>query len=123
KDLAKATERSFVAAYQQAALDAYADVETALVQVANSGIALDHLTREVAAAQEAFQIASLQYREGAADLFNVLQAQQTLFSAEDQVAQTVLANRQASVHLFEALGGGWQEAPQDRTQLAQNRTK
>jgi hypothetical protein len=34
------------------------------------------------------------------------------------LAQTELANRQAIVHLFEALGGGWQEAPADRTQLA-----
>ena len=28
------------------------------------------------------------------------------------------ANREAAVHLFEALGGGWQEAPEDRTQMA-----
>ena len=49
----------------------------------------------------------------------MLQAQQTLFSAEDQLVQVMLANRQAAVHLFAALGGGWQEAPEDRTQLAE----
>src|SRR6185437_14927535 len=68
KDFAKATEQAFIAGYQSAALNAYADVETALVQVANSRRAADHLTREVAAAREAFQIGSLQYRQGAADL-------------------------------------------------------
>ena len=120
KDLAKATQEAFVAGYQGAALNAYADVETALVQVANTSRAMDHLTREVAAAREAFQIGSLQYRQGAADLLTVLQTQQTLFLAEDQLAQSTLANRQAIVHLFEALGGGWQEAPADRTQLATN---
>jgi len=120
KDLAKATQESFIAGYQSAALNAYADVETALVQVANSSRAEDHLSREVQAAREAFEIASLQYRQGAADLLTVLQTQQTLFQAEDQLAQSALANRQAIVHLFEALGGGWQEAPDDRTQVAAN---
>lgn len=120
KDLAKATQESFVAAYQNAALNAYADVETALVQVANSSRAVDHLLREVDAAREAFQIASLQYRQGAADLLTVLQTQQTLFQAEDQLAQSALANRQALVHLFEALGGGWQEPEADRTQVVAN---
>ncbi len=120
KDLAKATEQSFIAGYQSAALNAYADVETALTQVANTSRAVDHLTREVEAAREGFGIASLQYRQGAADLLTVLQTQQTLFQAEDQLAQSALANRQAIVHLFEALGGGWQEAPADQTQIVAN---
>ena len=64
----------------------------------------------------------LQYRQGAADLLTVLQAQQTLFSAQDQLAQTVLANRLAAIHLYEALGGGWVEPAEDRTQVAENET-
>jgi multidrug efflux system outer membrane protein len=119
KALAEATQKEFVAAYQSAVLNAYADVETALVQVANAGSAEAHLRREVEAAGEAFAISQLQYRQGAADLLTVLQAQQTLFSAEDQLAQTVLDHRQAAVHLYEALGGGWVESPDDRTQFAQ----
>jgi outer membrane protein TolC len=47
----------------------------------------------------------------------VLQSQQTLFSAEDQPAQTTLAHMQAVVHLYEALGGGWVEGPDERTQF------
>jgi outer membrane protein TolC len=119
KDLADATEKEFVAHYQSAALNAYSDVETALIQVANNRKAEDHLRREVAAAQEAFEITQLQYRQGTTDLLNVLQAQGQLFGAEDQLAQTVQASRQASVHLYEALGGGWVENPDDRTQMLQ----
>jgi outer membrane protein TolC len=48
----------------------------------------------------------------------VLQAQQTLFSAQDQLVQTLLSNRLASVRLYEALGGGWVERQEDRTQTA-----
>jgi NodT family efflux transporter outer membrane factor (OMF) lipoprotein len=118
KDLAGGVQQELVANYQSAALNAYADVENALVQVAKSNDAQAHLKREVDAANQAFQISQLQYRQGAADLLTVLQAQQTLFSAEDQLVQTVLANRQASIHLYEALGGGWVEKPEDRTQFA-----
>jgi multidrug efflux system outer membrane protein len=121
KDLADATQQEFVAHYQGAALNAYSDVETALTQVANNRKAEDHLRREVDAAKEAFQITELQYRQGAAgaDLLNVLQAQQQLFGAEDQLAQTIQASRQSTVHLYEALGGGWVENPDDRTQMLQ----
>lgn len=117
RDLAKAVQSEAVAQYQTAVLNAYADVETALVQYANTGRSEQHLRNLIKAAREAFEISQLQYRQGATDLLNVLQAQQTLFSAEGQLAQMTLANRQAAVHLFEALGGGWQEAPQDRTQV------
>jgi outer membrane protein, multidrug efflux system len=120
KDLADATQQEYVAQYQSAALNAYADVETALIQVANNHSAEDHLRREVDAAGEAFAISQLQYRQGATDLLNVLQAQQTLFSAEDQLAQTILASRQSTVHLYQGLGGGWVENPEDRTQLVEN---
>jgi outer membrane protein, multidrug efflux system len=69
-----------------------------------------HLGHEIEAAREAFQIAELQYRQGTTDLLTVLQSQQTLFSAGDQLVQTTLARMQAMVHLYEALGGtGWSD--------------
>ncbi|HEY4276057.1 MAG TPA: efflux transporter outer membrane subunit [Rhizomicrobium sp.] len=117
KDLAEATQREYVASYQKSALNAYADVEFALTEVANTSKAEGHLRRLIQAAQEAFEISQLQYRQGAADLLTLLQAQQTLFSAQDQLAQTMLSNRLAAIHLYEALGGGWTESPQDRTQF------
>jgi outer membrane protein, multidrug efflux system len=117
KDLAYATQEELVADYQSAVLNAYADVESALGQVANYAREEDHLRREVDAAQEAFGISQLQYRQGVADLLNVLQAQQTLFEARDDLAQAKLARLQALVHLYEALGGGWQEPSRDRTQF------
>ena len=118
KNLAQATQQELIASYQSAVLNAYADVENALGQETNNSRAEIHLGREVEAAREAFKISQLQYRQGATDLLTVLQAQQTLFSAEDQLAQTTLAHMQAVVHLFEALGGGWIEPTEERTQFA-----
>jgi len=118
--LAEGVQKEFIANYQGAALSAYADVENALTQLANTDRAQAHLKAEVEAAREAFEISQLQYRQGATELLTVLQAQLTLFSAQDQLAQITLANRQAAVHLYEALGGGWQERPEDRTQVVEN---
>jgi multidrug efflux system outer membrane protein len=117
KDLAYATQEQLIASYQGAVLNAYADVESALGQVRNFAAEEEHLHREVDAAREAFQISELQYRQGVADLINVLQAQQTLFGARDALAQARLARLQATVHLYAALGGGWQEPARERTQF------
>jgi multidrug efflux system outer membrane protein len=118
KNLAQATQSELIASYRSAVISAYADVENALGQVTNNTRAEDHLEREVEAAREAFEISQLQYRQGTTDLLNVLQAQQTLFLAEDQLAQTRLAHMQAVVHLFQALGGGWVQRSEERTQFS-----
>ena len=117
KRLAEARQQELVASYQNTILNAYADVESALIEVANTAAAEDHLRHKVEASHEAFEISQLQYRYGTADLLTVLQAQQTLFSARDQLAQVTFANRRAAVHLYQSLGGGWLENREDRTQI------
>lgn len=52
-------------------------------------------------------LAELRYREGADSLLAVLDAQRTLFSAQDQLAQLRQARLAAAVNLYKALGGGW----------------
>ena len=58
-------------------------------------------------ARVALRLAEIRYREGADDLLTTLDAQRTLFQAEDQLAQIRLSRLQASVSLFKALGGAW----------------
>jgi outer membrane protein, multidrug efflux system len=58
-------------------------------------------------AQRSLRLAEIRYREGVDDLLTVLDAQRTLFQAEDQLAQIRLSRLQASIGLFKALGGGW----------------
>lgn len=117
KALADAKQEELIASYQGAVLSAYADVVTALGQVMNERQVEEHLRREVDSASQAFEIAELQYRQGAGDLIVVLQSQQTLFAARDQLVQTTLARMQAGIHLYESLGGGWIEQTDDRTQF------
>ena len=66
------------------------------------------LDRAVASAREAERLASLSYRSGQVDLLQVLDAQRTLLSLEEQdtIARGNLAN--AHIQLCKALGGGGQ---------------
>ncbi len=106
-DVAASRERELVENYRKAVLAALADVESALA--ASGRTAEQELLQEqvVEQARLALKLAEIRYREGADDLLTVLDAQRTLFQAEDQLAQIRLARLQASVGLFKALGGGW----------------
>jgi outer membrane protein, multidrug efflux system len=117
KRLAQATQERLTASYRNAVLNAFADVEAALGQVRNYSLAEEYFRRAVDSAKEAFEVSQLQYRQGTADLITVLQTQQTLFGAKDQLVQVRLARIQGLIHLYQALGGGWVESESDRTQL------
>ena len=107
RDLAAAQEKEMVADYKKTVLSALSDVET---ELGSSESLLDQerlTTKQVASADEAFRISEVQYREGVIDLLALLQAQQTLFSSQDQLVQIRLARLQADVGLYRALGGGW----------------
>ena len=50
-------------------------------------------------------------RMGYVSYFDVIQADRDLFVAELALAQAYANNMSALVHLYSALGGGWQEQP------------
>jgi outer membrane protein TolC len=58
-------------------------------------------------ARNALRLAEIRYREGADDLLTVLEAQRTLFQAQDQLAAIRLDRLAGTVGLYKALGGGW----------------
>ena len=113
-DLQKGRQEEFLQDYRKAVVQAFADVDSALV--ATQQLALrERLQGEVvASSRQAFQIAEQRLREGTVDLITVLNTQQTLFQAQDTLAQVRLARLQAIVSLFQALGGGWPSATAHR---------
>ena len=106
-NVAASRERELVENYRKVVLAALADVESALA--AGGRTAEQELLQEkiVEKARLALRLAEIRYREGADDLLTALDAQRTLFQAEDQLAQIRLSRLQGSVGLFKALGGGW----------------
>jgi NodT family efflux transporter outer membrane factor (OMF) lipoprotein len=106
-DVAASRERELVENYRRAVFAALADVESALA--AGGRTAEQELLQQtiVEQARLALRLAEVRYREGADDLLTALDAQRTLFQAEDQLAQIRLSRLQASLGLFKALGGAW----------------
>jgi NodT family efflux transporter outer membrane factor (OMF) lipoprotein len=115
-DVAKAQQLSLVATYRQTVITAFSNVENALNQCSNFAIEEAALAREVKASAEAERISELQYREGIVDLTTLIQTQQTLFTAQDALAQARLAHAQAVIGLYESLGGGWSQDAKENTQ-------
>jgi outer membrane protein, multidrug efflux system len=107
-DLQRGKQDELLQNYRKAVINAFTDVEKALVAVQQTA-EQERLQREVVrSSRRAFEIAERRLREGTVDLVTVLQTQQTLFQALDNLAQVRLARLQAVVSLFQALGGGWQ---------------
>jgi outer membrane protein, multidrug efflux system len=113
-DLALAQEQQQIATYRKMVFSAFSNVESALGQVAADSDQLVALTEDVRASTEAFRISELQYREGTIDILALLQAQQSLFTAEDTLVLTKLARLEADVSLYVALGGGWTQQDSDK---------
>jgi NodT family efflux transporter outer membrane factor (OMF) lipoprotein len=106
-DVAASRERELVETYRKFVLAALADVEGTLAAAARTAEQEALQQQVVQQAGRALELAQIRYREGADDLLTVLDAQRTLFQAQDQLAQIRLARLQAAVGLFKALGGGW----------------
>jgi NodT family efflux transporter outer membrane factor (OMF) lipoprotein len=107
KAVAESRERELVESYRKVILAAFKDVEDSLVAASRQGQQEVLQAQVQAQATEALRLAEVRYREGADDLLSVLDAQRTLFSAQDQLSQIRLNRLEAAVSLYKALGGGW----------------
>jgi multidrug efflux system outer membrane protein len=102
-----ALQKQFLQAYRKSVISAFTDVEKSL-------IAVEEFTRQerlqaqaVTSSRRAFQLSEAQLQAGTVNLITVLQTEQTLFTAEDTLAQVRIARFQAIIGLYQALGGGW----------------
>jgi outer membrane protein, multidrug efflux system len=118
KAVAESKERELVETYRKAILSSFADVEQSLAATSRLG-QQEQLQEDVQTqAREALRLAEIRYRAGADDLLTVLDAQRTLFAAQDGLAQIQLNRLQAAVSLYKALGGGWSGADANAARAA-----
>ncbi|MEJ1977320.1 MAG: efflux transporter outer membrane subunit [Acetobacteraceae bacterium] len=108
-DEAKGRFAELIADYRQAVLQAFTDVDTALVAVRYAAEQVTLERQAVAVAQRAADIARAQLAAGTVDITVVLNTQTTLFSDQDALAQARLVHFQALITLYKALGGGWKQ--------------
>jgi multidrug efflux system outer membrane protein len=93
--------------YEQTAQIAFQDVSNALVSRQKYVGVRDGQAEAVRAYQESVKVSLQRYLAGKASYFEVLDAQQQLFPAENALALTELSQRTVIVQLYKALGGGW----------------
>jgi multidrug efflux system outer membrane protein len=116
-DSAKVGRDIAIAQYEKAIQTAFREVADAL---ATRSTLVDQLQSQQAQANaEAirFKLSDLRYRNGVASYLDLLDAQRSLFSAQQAVVQTRLAQLQSQVTLYKTLGGGWKEADQGALSL------
>ena len=108
-DSAKVGRDIAVAQYEKSIQTAFREVADAL---ATRTTLVDQLQSQQAQANaEAvrFRLSDLRYQNGIASYLDLLDAQRSLFAAQQAVVQTRLAQLQSQVTLYKTLGGGWKE--------------
>lgn len=106
-EAARASHAELVATYRKTVHSALADVENALVAVEQNRRREILQQAVVKAARRAQALTEERLAEGTIDITTVLEAERTLFQAEQTLATVRLARLQAAVSLAGALGGGW----------------
>lgn len=110
-DLQKGRQDELLQLYRKSVISGFVDVENALDAIRQATLR-ERLQRDVVtSSQRAFDISEQRLNQGTIDLVTVLQTQQTLYQAQDNLAQARLAHAQAIVSLYQALGGGWLPKP------------
>ena len=99
-----------LADYRRAVVQSLTDVEDALVALRYATEQERLEQQAVDTAQRAADIARAQLLAGTSDIVTALQAQNSLFSDLDLLAQVRLTRVTALVDLYKALGGGWTRA-------------
>ena len=116
-----ARQEQALANYEQTALRAFEDVENGLVAHAKEQVRRRSLADAVRSSEDSLHLANQLYANGLSNFINVLDAERSLYQAQDALVQsdrTISANL---IALYKSLGGGW-ETLDGPPQLAQATT-
>jgi NodT family efflux transporter outer membrane factor (OMF) lipoprotein len=108
---ARATASGTLASFDSTVVQALKETEQALTTYAAE---LDRHAALSAArdrANEALRLANVQYQAGTASFLDLLTTETTVVVADQQLAASDQALSSDQVAVFQALGGGWQDAP------------
>jgi len=108
-DAARAGRDIAVAQYEQSIQTAFREVADALAGQATFSEQLRAQRAVAIAEQDRFNLSDLRYRSGAASYLDLLDAQRSLFQAQQAAVQANLARLQNQVTLYRVLGGGWSD--------------
>jgi multidrug efflux system outer membrane protein len=108
--MARAQQQEAALAYRGTVLNALREVEDALVGYRTDRVARDDLAGTLASAEDTMYLAKNRYANGLSDFLQVLDAQRSVVSAQQQLVQADTMLVEDVVTLYRAVGGGWQES-------------
>jgi outer membrane protein TolC len=106
-EVQSALQEQYLLAYESTVLTALEEVENALTAFAEVQQRRQSLHEATEAARQAVGLARQKFEAGLTDFNNVLDGQRSLFSFQEQLAQSEGAIASNLVRLYKALGGGW----------------
>src|ERR1700689_783278 len=101
--------RELLSAYHKTVISAFSNVESALVAARQTQEQQLRQQEAVNKARRAFQFAQTRMSAGTVNILTVLNTENALFSAQDELVQIQYLHLQVMVDLYTALGGGWQQ--------------
>jgi NodT family efflux transporter outer membrane factor (OMF) lipoprotein len=102
------------ATYEATVINAFEEVENALLGWTNEQRRREALLLAVGSARRARELAVFQYNSGLVDFQTVLTADRQLITLEDSLAISEGDLTSNLIRLYKALGGGWSVFPSDR---------
>ena len=102
-------ERAFQALlnYENTVLEAFREVEDALVGVRTYREQMESSERKLRAARNAARLSAERYDKGVTSYLEVLETERTLFEVELELSSLRQSYLNAYVRLYKSLGGGW----------------
>ncbi|MCP1640642.1 multidrug efflux system outer membrane protein [Pseudomonas citronellolis] len=107
-DAAKITRDIDVANYEKALQTAFSEVADALSVRSHINERLDAQRELTAATDKSYDLSLALYKQGSDSFLEVLDAQRSLYSAQQTLISLELAEQVNRVTLYKVLGGGWQ---------------
>jgi len=108
-DFSNARYTELLTTYHKTVLTAFGNVESALVATQQTAEQQKRQQDAVATARRAFEFSQKQMSAGVVNILTVLNTENALFSAQDELVQVNYLRLQALVDLYTALGGGWHQ--------------
>jgi NodT family efflux transporter outer membrane factor (OMF) lipoprotein len=122
-EIQSALQEQSLIAYESAVLAALEEAENAILAYAQEQRRRQSLAEATRSAQAAAELAEIKYRAGLIDFTTVLEAERSLLSFRDQLAQSDGAIVMNLVKLYKALGGGWTALNPGEKEMSANGAK
>lgn len=87
------------------------EVEDSLVAYATEQTRRGALAEALHQSEQSLALSRQQYEQGLVSFLDVLDSERTVYSAEDNLAQSNQIISTDLVALYKALGGGWEDVP------------